>query len=257
MGYLYSLLYSVPWLGATVGIVVLALEVWMIIDCIVNGNEGYWILVIFMLGPIGVVAYFFARKYGTSRAERSLTKRFLQRRRIQELRGKIYHLDKAYHYTELGDIYREQHKWALAEQAYRSALEREPDMFDAQAYLGYVLLFQNRAEEAWELLEPSLQRQPNFKSGDLLWQSARCQVARGRLAEGRELYERLLAAHGYFEAQYEYTVLLDRLGDRDKALAAARELVEDVKHAPRFHQRASRPWGRRARRFLRTTRASA
>ncbi|HTS19333.1 MAG TPA: tetratricopeptide repeat protein [Verrucomicrobiae bacterium] len=257
MGYLYGLLYSVPWLGATVGFVIFALQIWMIIDCVVNGNEWYWILVILMLGPVGVAIYFFACKYRTSRAERSLSKRFLQRRRIRELQAKIYHLDKGYHFSELGDIYREQHKWALAEAAYRSALEREPDMLDARAYLGFVLLAQNRADDAWKFLEPAFQQQPGFKSGELLWQCARCQAARGQQAAARELYERLLAAHGYFEAHYEYTVLLDRLGERDKAIASARELVEDVKHAPRFHQRASRPWGRRARRFLRGNRATA
>lgn len=257
MGYFYSLLYAVPWLGAVVGVLVFALQIWMIVDCIRSGNEWYWILVILMFGPIGILIYFFTQMYGSSRIERSFSKRFVQSRRIQELQAKIHHLDKPDHYAELGDVYREQGKWALAEQAYKSALERDPEMFDARVFLGFVLLADGKPQEAWKLLEPALAQKPGFKSGELLWQCARCQVALGNLSEGRQLYEKLLASHGYFEAQYEYVVLLNRLGDKAASVAAAKELVDDAKHAPRFHQRASRPWMRKARRFLRTHGAAA
>src|ERR1051326_2978086 len=118
MGYLFSLLYAIPWLGRAVGLLTLALQIWMIVDCLRNGNELYWIWIILVLGPIGPVIYFFVCKYRTSRVERSFSKRFLQRRQIQELQSKIHHLDKADHYAELGDVYREQHKWPLAQQAY-------------------------------------------------------------------------------------------------------------------------------------------
>jgi len=257
MGYLYSLLYTVPWLGAAVGLLTLALQIWMIVDCLRTGNEPYWIWVILVLGPIGVLIYFFVCKYGTSRVERSFFKRRAQQRQIEELQAKIHHLDKAYHYAELGDVYREQQKWPLAQRAYRAAIERDPDMFEARAYLGCVLLAQNQPEEAWKLLEPAFQQKPGFKSGELLWQCARCQAARGQFPQARQLYEQLLDSHGYFEAQYEYATLLNRLGEKDASIAAARQLVDDAKHAPRFHQRSSRPWMKKAQRFLRANGAAA
>jgi len=257
MGYLYSLFYAAPWLGAVVGVLVFALQIWMIMDCVRKGNDWYWVWIILVFGPIGVLIYFFTQIYGTSRVERSFSERFTQGRRIQELQSKIHHLDKADHYAELGDVYREQGKWILAEQAYKAALDRDPEMFDARAFLGFVLLADGKPQEAWKLLEPALGQKPGFKSGELLWQCARCQVALKKLPEARQLYEKLLASHGYFEAQYEYAVLLDRLGDKTASVAAARELVDDVKHAPRFHQRASRPWMRKARRLLRANGATA
>jgi hypothetical protein len=257
MSYLYSLLYAAPWVGVVIGSFILAFQIWMIIDCLRNGNELYWIWVILVLGPIGVLIYFFNFKYRTSRVERSFSKRFAQRRQIQELQAKIHHLDKADHYAELGDVYREQEKWALAQQAYQSALERDPDMFDARTYLGWVLLAQNQPEEAWKLLEPALRQKPTFKAGELLWQCARCQAARGQLPQARQLFEQLLDSHGYFEAQYEYATLLARMGDKKASSAAARQLVDDVRHAPRFHQRVSRPWMRKAQRLLRANGAMA
>ena len=39
MGYLYSLFYTVPWLGAIIGVLVFAFQIWMIVDCIRSGNE--------------------------------------------------------------------------------------------------------------------------------------------------------------------------------------------------------------------------
>src|SRR6266436_6995455 len=55
MGYLYGLFYAIPWLGAVLGTLLFALQIWMIVDCLRNGNELYWIWVILVLGPIGVL----------------------------------------------------------------------------------------------------------------------------------------------------------------------------------------------------------
>ena len=200
MGYLFSLFYAIPWLGTLIGLLVLAFQIWMIVDCLRNGNDYYWIFIILFFSFIGALIYFFVCKYGTSGVERSFSKRRNQQRQIEELQAKIHHLDKGHHYAELGDIYRDQKKWAQAQQAYESALERDGELFDARAHLGYVLLAQNRAEEAWKYLEPALQQQPKFESGELVWQCARCQAARGQLQLARELYDQLLASHGYLQA---------------------------------------------------------
>jgi hypothetical protein len=252
MGYLYELFYAVPWLGRLIGLLVFAFQIWMIVDCVRSGNEWYWIWIILFLGPVGALIYFFVCRYRSTGIERSFSKRRIQQRQMEELKSKIHHLDKAYHYAELGDLYRERHEWALAQQAYESALERDDSLFDATVHLGYVLLAQGRAADAWKLLEPAFQHQPSFESGQLIWQCARCQAALGQVQQARQLYERLLENHSYFEAQYEYSELLGRLGDKEACVAAARQLVEDVKHAPRFHQRAGRPWLRKAQHLLRS-----
>ena len=221
------------------------------VDCVRSGNEWYWIWIILFLGPIGAAIYFFMFRYRSTGIERSFSKRRNQLRQIEELKSKIHHLDKGDHYAALGDIHRERHEWALAQQAYESALERDDSLLDAKAHLGYVLLAQNRAAEAWKLLEPAYRQKPSFESGQLLWQCARCQAALGQTDQARALYEKLLDSHSYFEAQYEYAEPLRRLGDKDASIAVAKQLIDDLKHAPRFSQRVSRPWLRKARRLLR------
>ncbi len=250
MGYLYSLLYAVPWLGSLITVLVIGFQIWMIVDCVRNRNDLYWIFIILFFSFIGALVYYFVCKRAAPEADGSFSRRRLQRQRIEELQNKIHHLDKAHHYAELGDVYREQQKWAQAQQAYESALEREKDLFDARAHLGYVLLARGRAAEAWEQLGPALQQQPNFELGELLWQCARCQAALGRLPEARGLYEKFLVSHGYLQAQLEYAELLDKLGDSAAGTRALQQVVHDFDHAPRFLKRTNHQWKRKAERLL-------
>ena len=247
-----GLFSAIPWVSSVTTLLMFAFQIWMIVDCIRNKNGLYWIFVILVFSVIGALVYYFVCKADSGLVEQSYSKRRQQRRRIEDLKNKIHHLDKAFHYAELGDVYREQKKWVLAQQAYVAALERDGNMVDARTHLGYVLLAQNQAEQAWTLLEPAFQKQPDFESSELLWQCARCHTALGRLPEARELYERLLARHGYPQAQLEYAELLDRLGATPASIAALKQLIADIRTAPRFHQRASRPWVRKAHRLLLT-----
>ena len=257
MSYFYELFYSVPWLGRIIGLLIFAFQIWMIVDCVRSGNEWYWIWIILFLGPVGALIYFFVCKYRSTGIERSFSKRRLQQRQIEELKGKIHHLDKADHYTALGDVYRERREWVLAQQAYEAALERDGEMFDAKVHLGYVLLAQNRAPEAWKFLEPAFRQKPTFESGQLLWHCARCRVALDQLSEARVLYEQLLGSHSFFEAQYEYAELLARSGDDGTCVQRLTELIHDIRSAPRFAQRTSRPWLKKARKLLHAKGATA
>lgn len=250
MGYLYSFFYAIPWLGAVISVLVLAFQVWMIVDCIRSGNDIYWIFIIFFFSFVGALVYFFLCKYGTSGVDRSFSKRRAQKRQIEELQSKIHHLDKSHHYAELGDVYRAQKKWAQAQQAYGSALDRDKDLFDARVHLGYVLLAQGRAAEAWNYLGPAVQKQPSFESGELLWQCARCQAALGHLTEARQLYEKFLVSHGYLQAQLEYSEVLDKLGESAASAEALKQIIHDFEHAPRFLKRTNHQWKRKAQRLL-------
>ena len=254
MYYINSLFESYSWLGSIIGLLVLAFSIWMAVDCIRNRNDWYWLWIIFGLFGIGAVVYFFVNKWDSTSLEYILWKRHNERRYIQELKAKIHHLDKADHFAELGDAYRRQRNWDLAKEAYEAALERDAGLLDARAHLGVVLLAKGRAKEAWKCMEPMLKEKPDFESGELMWQAARCQVALGQPRRGRKLYEQLFSNHGYFEAHYEYAELLGNLGESEASTEALKQLVYDAQHAPRFLQRRHRRWVRKARMVLRTRR---
>ena len=85
------------------------------------------------------------------------------RRRIKELEAQIHHLDKAHHYSQLGDVYFQQGKLDKAEVAYRAALDRDGQDLDTRAHLGQCLLRLNRPADAKPLLQGVLRENPKHE----------------------------------------------------------------------------------------------
>src|SRR5260221_3805485 len=99
MSYLYSFLFAYPLFGAVGGLLTLAFQIWMIVDCVRSGNDMYWIWIILMLGPLGALLYFFSFMYGVTGIERSVSRPQMQQRHIEELLHTDHHLDHADHYA--------------------------------------------------------------------------------------------------------------------------------------------------------------
>src|SRR5216110_1276697 len=130
-----------------------AFQLWMFVDA-VRREEWIWAAFIFIGFGVSALLYFFL----VYRAAPSDTRGFelpgaQNRRRIKELQAQIYHLDKAHHHSQLGDVYFQQGKLDKAEACYRAALERDGQDLDTRAHLGQCLLRQRRATEAKPLLE--------------------------------------------------------------------------------------------------------
>lgn len=257
MGPLFNLLHGAgPVVSTLFGAAMFAFSVWMLVDCVRNNRDYWWIWIILISGGLGAFIYFYVHHWDKSKFER-LFGDGAARRRINDLQGRIHFFDNAANYEELGDVYRKIGKHRDAEVAYRAALERAPDTFDVRAHLGYSLLGQKRVEEAWTLLEPALAARPDFDNDELLWQCARCDAARGQLAAARDKYERFLARHSYYEAQVEFANLLFHLDERTEAAALAQEIVDDLDNSPAYIQRQNRRWRSAAKKlFKRATAAS-
>src|SRR3990172_8156572 len=119
-----------------VGLLVLAFTIWMLVDAI-RRREWVWVVFIILFPILNAPLYYFL----VYRAAPSATMGFElpgahDRRRIKELQAQIYHLDKAHHHSQLGDIYFQQGKLAQAETCYRAALERDSQDLDTRAHLG-------------------------------------------------------------------------------------------------------------------------
>ena len=112
------LLTSPVWLAVT------AFQVWMLVDAI-RQREWIWALfILFGWGLSSILYYFFVYRAAPSATRGFELPGAHSRRRIKELQGQIYHLDKAHHHSQLGDIYFQQGKLDRAEACYRAAMER-------------------------------------------------------------------------------------------------------------------------------------
>src|SRR5208282_4600255 len=141
------------------------------------------------------------------------------RRRIKELQAKIHHLDKAHHYSQLGDIYFQQGKLDQAEASYRAALERDPADADTRAHLGQCLVRLKRPAEARPLLEGVVAENPNHEYGYSLMALAEDLTALGETEAAKKIWQQVTENHSYPRAKVQLAQLYLATGHRDQARA--------------------------------------
>src|ERR1039457_4443696 len=153
-------LRSNPWLA-----LVFLFQLWMLVDAI-RRQEWLWAFFIFIGWGFAALFYYFL----VYAAAPSATRGFelpgaFKRRRIKQLEAQIHYLDKAHHYSQLGDLFFQQGKLEKAEACYRASLERDPTDIDPRAHLGQCLLRAKRPAEARPLLEAAVAENPKHEYG--------------------------------------------------------------------------------------------
>jgi hypothetical protein len=236
------------WIASPIAWIVLAFQIWMLVDAI-RRQEWMWAVFIFFFWVVSAVLYFFlvyrpSLPPGTGLFEWPGA---AARRRIRELQAQIHHLDKPHHHSQLGDVYLSQGKFALAEQSYRAALEREPEELDTRAHLGTCLLRQNRPAEARPLLVAVCAQNPDHDYGETRMALAETLTALGEPAEAIEHWKGVNEAHGYIRARVQLAELYLSQKQTEPARALVEEVLHEYPHAPAFQRRRERSWMRRAK----------
>ena len=239
------LLTSPLWLA------VFLFQIWMLIDAI-RQREWIWVLFIALGWGLSSVLYYFF----VYRAAPSATRGFElpgahSRRRIKELQAQIYHLDKAHHHSQLGDIYFQQGKLEKAEACYRAALERDPQDIDTRAHFGQCLLRQKRAAEARPLLEGVMREKPDHDYGYSMMAMAETLTALGETDNAVQYWQHVTQNHTYPRAKVQLAELYLAKNQPDPARAELQDVVADDVHAPAFQRKRDRVWVWKAKLLLR------
>ncbi|HSU55522.1 MAG TPA: tetratricopeptide repeat protein [Candidatus Dormibacteraeota bacterium] len=239
------LIGAYPW-----AIVVFALQIWMFIDA-VRRSEWVWAFFIIIGSGIAAICYFFL----VYRESASATRGFElpgagKRQRIKELEAQIHHLDKAHHYSQLGDVYFQQGKLDKAEIAYRGSMERDPEDIDTRAHFGQCLLRLKRPEEARPLLEGVVKQNPRHDYGHSMMALAETMTALGDTESAIRIWEQVTSTNSYARAKVQLAELYLAKNQIEPALAQLREVISDDAHAPAFERKRAKFWVRRARRLL-------
>jgi len=242
----YEYLIHNPWL-----LVVFAFQVWMFVDAF-RREEWIWALFIFIGFGFAAVLYYFLVYRNTPSATRGFELPGAHhRRRIKQLQDQIYHLDKAHHHLQLGDIYFQQGKLDQAEASYRAALERDPQDIDTRAHLGQCLLRQKRPAEARPLLEGVVAENPKHDYGYSLMALAETLTALGETDSAMGIWQRVTGNHTYPRAKVQLAELYLAKNQPDLARTELMDVVADDDHAPAFQRKRDRFWVRRARGLMR------
>ena len=223
-------------------------QVWMFVDA-VRRREWLWAVCIFVFSLFSALLYFFM----VYRAEGGLATRGFElpgahsRRRINELKAQIHHLDKAHHHLQLGDIYFQQGKLDLAEIEYRAAIERDGEDRDTRSHLGQCLLRRNRPAEARPLLEAVVNSDPKHDYGYTMMALAETHMAEGQTDQAIQVWERVLQNYSYARARVQLAELHVAKHQLDAAREQLDEVIESDAYAPAFDRKRNRVWLRRAR----------
>ena len=235
-----------PWL-----LLVFAFQLWMFIDA-VRRQEWIWAIFIFIgFGLSAVLYYFFVYRAAPSATVGFELPGAHSRRRIKELQAQIYHLDKAHHHSQLGDVYFQQGKLDKAEACYRAALERDARDIDTRAHLGQCLLRRKRAADARPLLEGVVAENPRHDYGYTLMALAETLAALGETDSALKMWQQVTAEHSYARAKVQLAELYLAKKEPDLARTELKDVVADDAHAPAFQRKRDRVWVWRAKVLMR------
>jgi len=231
-----------PWL-----LVVTAFQIWMLVHAIRNG-EWLWAIFIVIGWGISAILYFF---FVYRASAPSVTRGFElpgahDRKRIKQLEAQIHHLDKAHHYSQLGDIYFQQGKLEKADACYRAAMQRDPQDIDTRAHFGQCLLREKRAAEARPLLEGVIAENPNHEYGYTMMALAETLTALGETDAAMKIWQQVTEGHSYPRAKVQLAELYLAKNQPELARAEVKDVVSDDQHAPTFQRKRDRVWVRRA-----------
>ena len=240
------------WITQPYMILVFAFQVWMLIDAI-RRQEWIWAVCIFIGFGLSAILYYFFHYRAISG---SMSRGFElpgagTRQRIKELQAQIYHLDKAHHHLQLGDVYFRRNQFSKAEQSYRLALEREPCDIDARAHLGQALLRQKRAQEAKPILQQVCLENPKHDYGHSIMAYAETLMALRESNEAIAVWQIVLQNNNYARARVQLAELYSASEKKDLARSELKEVLADDFHAPKFQRKRDRVWVRRAKSLLR------
>src|SRR6267378_3805341 len=197
----HYLITSPVWLLMT------AFQIWMLVHAIRN-REWLWAVFIFLgWGLSAVFYYFFVYRNSVSSTRGFELPGAHKRKRIKELQAQIYHLDKAHHHSQLGDIYFQQGNLEKAEASYRAALERDPQDVDTRAHLGQCLLRQKRPAEARPLLEGVMNEKPEHDYGHTMMALAETLTALGETDHALLYWQHITQNHSYPRAKVQLAEL--------------------------------------------------
>jgi tetratricopeptide (TPR) repeat protein len=236
---------SFPMLLAT------AFHVWMMIDAL-RKREWLWLVFLFFPG-LSTVLYFFVVY---RQAPASATRGFelpgaYDRKRIKQLEAQIHHLDKAHHYSQLGDLHFQRGKLDKAEACYRAALERDPEDLDTRAHLGQCLLRLKKPAEARPLIDGVIAQNPKHEYGYTMMALAETLMALGETDSAIAVWKRVLESNSYPRAKVQLAELYLAKNHIELARAELSDVVYDAAHAPAFQKRRDGIWFRRARSLMR------
>jgi hypothetical protein len=243
MGFLSHLFY--PW-----GLILQGLA---ILHFIRRRPDNYWIYVILFLGPPGAVVYLLVEALPDVGLLGQSFKFFERHKQIKKLEAAIRYNPSAGNYEELGALYMDDGKLALARDAFDKAITARGDTLDAFYRRGVCAILLGDATAAVPDLERVVAQERDYdfyRAGGLL---AHGYALTGRKDEAEALFRRVTAISTLSETYLNFAELLISEGRNAEAREWAQKVLDKKPSMPGYLRRRERPWFRKANAVLKRT----
>lgn len=232
--------------------------IWMVVFCVRRDPERYlWLLMIFLLQPIGVFIYFVARWLPNRDVELpNIAQRWTRRRELRRLETAALQIGNAHQYVQYGDALRSLKRASEALTAYQNALKKEPDNLAALWGAAVVEHELQQYDAALEHLQKVLDVDAGYKFGDVSLLFGKTLGALGREEEALDHFEKHTRKWRQPQAMFLLAKLYHSAGKPQQAQSTLQSLILDIDSSPRAIARKHQFWKGRARRFMKKIPAS-
>jgi hypothetical protein len=241
------------------GIATLLISLGFAYHCIRSGRPWWWLLVIGFLGPIGWAAYvIFAilpDMFGSNSARRfadNVASMADPGRGYREKLREVERVGSADAKRALAEECIKRGMFQDAVELYQSAMqgpigEGDPTLLKGMARAKLLAGDGAGAVDAFEKLK-AMDRAAWDADTELDY--ARALQLAGRTDEALRQYECVVPRYPGEEARCRFGLFLKQLGQKDRADALFREILDSVKHAPGYYRSRQREWSKIAREQL-------
>lgn len=228
--------------------------IWAIIDCLTNDPErNTWIWLLIFLHFPGAVIYFIVRRLPNLNLPiPNYFSRWTRRQELWNAEAAAINIGKAHQFVLLGNLLYDLDRLERAENAYETALEKEPDNDQALWGAAQVAMRHNNFAKAKTHLETLLKIDREYKQGDASLAYIKTLLALQETDTAQEQLEEHLKYWRKSEAYFLLAEILAKKGQRKEARNHVETMLRNLQGSPSYYYRKHQHLVRKGRKLLKT-----
>ena len=230
-----------------------AFWLWMVWHCLRTEPDRFlWLWVLFVVPGVGPVLYFVLRYLpSTELRPPSFLRRWTRGRELARLETAAVQIGNPHQFIQWGDALREVGRYDQAATAYDRALKKDAQNLQALWGATQVATVRNQHEQVRQWTRQILDKDPQYKFGDVSLAHGRALVGLGDRAAAAAHFEQHVKRWRHPEAIYLLARLYADQGHTQLARDQLQSVLHDINGSPAAIARKHGRWKSRAKQLLR------
>jgi hypothetical protein len=238
--------------GAILLLIGQAFWLWMLIDCMKSeGPRSEWRYILFFGNVAGALAYFVVRWLPNNPvALPGFMRRWTHGQKLWNAKAATRNIGNAHQYAILGDVHYEMGDLKEAQQAYQTALDKDPKHTNALWGMAQVALQNKTFDTAKTHLQTLLKIDPEARFGEasLLYGKALFELKEWPIVKPH--LEHDIRQWSHPESSLMLATILIQDGEKESARDRLETMLARVEASPMYHHRKHQPTLRKAHKML-------